>query len=219
VCPDWPIEFRPARKLLRSKTGPTERPSAVIRRTHPAPGCLRHPRLLGLVCAAHEAFAREERWLEPFLPSGTFSSVKFSLVASDLVVGIWRRVQSAAVVQAGTVCVSGPGIKLNLDNPETHDVVLQASDDGLNIRSKQVEFGLPLEDVDSFPEIAEFEVTSYHIAQARDLKALIRRTGFAADVESTRCALGGTLVELTTESIAMVATDGRRLARRSVGQS
>ena len=48
---------------------------------------------------------------------------------------------------------------------------------------------------------------------AADLKKLIRRTIFATDVESTRYALGGVLVELTAESIAMVGTDGRRLAR------
>ena len=48
---------------------------------------------------------------------------------------------------------------------------------------------------------------------AADLKKLIRRTIFATDVESTRYALGGVLVELTAESITMVGTDGRRLAR------
>ena len=50
---------------------------------------------------------------------------------------------------------------------------------------------------------------------AADLKKLIRRTIFATDVESTRYALGGVLVELTAESITMVGTDGRRLARMS----
>ncbi len=50
---------------------------------------------------------------------------------------------------------------------------------------------------------------------AADLRKLIRRTIFATDVESTRYALGGVLVELTAESITMVGTDGRRLARMS----
>ncbi len=38
---------------------------------------------------------------------------------------------------------------------------------------------------------------------------------FATDVESTRYALGGVLVELSDDSITMVGTDGRRLARMS----
>ena len=57
--------------------------------------------------------------------------------------------------------------------------------------------------------------SSYHVIAAADLKKLIRRTIFATDVESTRYALGGVLVELIGESIAMVGTDGRRLARMS----
>src|SRR6185437_1727000 len=44
-------------------------------------------------------------------------------------------------------------------------------------------------------------------------RKLIRRTMFATDVESTRYALGGVLVELTPETITMVGTDGRRLAK------
>jgi DNA polymerase-3 subunit beta len=38
---------------------------------------------------------------------------------------------------------------------------------------------------------------------------------FATDVESTRYALGGVLIELDAESITMVGTDGRRLAKMS----
>ena len=74
------------------------------------------------------------------------------------------------------------------------------------------EFSLPVEEANLFPEIPDFGATSYHVISAADLKKLIRRTIFATDVETTRYALGGVLVELTAESIAMVGTDGRRLA-------
>jgi DNA polymerase-3 subunit beta len=83
----------------------------------------------------------------------------------------------------------------------------------MTIRSVQVEFTLPLEDLNLFPEVPEIGATSYHVVQSRDLKALIRRTTFAADTQSTRYALGGALIELNGDSIALVATDGRRLAR------
>jgi DNA polymerase III subunit beta len=140
-------------------------------------------------------------------------SHKLALAASDNDVGIRRAVHAAAVVQPGTACVSASRLKLIVDQLSERYVVLEAGDESLTIRSKQVEFTVPLEDVDEFPELAEFEATSYYVVQARDLKALIRRTNFAVDIESTRYALGGTLVELTAESIALVATDGRRLAR------
>jgi DNA polymerase-3 subunit beta len=141
------------------------------------------------------------------------ASHKFAVAATDLDVGISREVRGVAVVEPGTACVSAWRLKQIVDQLAERYVVLEAGEDGLHIRSKHVEFKLPLEDVDLFPEFAEFEATSYHVVQARDLKALVRRTTFAVDVESTRYALGGTLVELTAESIALVATDGRRLAR------
>jgi DNA polymerase-3 subunit beta len=141
------------------------------------------------------------------------ASHKFTVTASDLCVSIRRRVCGTAVVQPGTACVSASRLKQIVDQLEARYVVLEAGDEALTIRSQQVEFKVPRVDVDEFPEIGEFEATGYHVVQARDLKALIRRSAFAADVESTRYALGGTLVELSAESIALVATDGRRLAR------
>src|SRR5205807_3857338 len=83
------------------------------------------------------------------------------------------------------------------------------------IRGLHSEFTLPVEDASLYPEVPDFGATSYHIVAAADLRKLIRRTIFATDVDSTRYALGGVLVELTSESITMVGTDGRRLARMS----
>jgi DNA polymerase III subunit beta len=112
-------------------------------------------------------------------------SHQLALAALDLDVGIRRRAYGAAVVQTGTACVSGSRLKLILDNLEDRYVVLEAGDEGLTIRSKQVEFRVPLEDAGAFADIPEFEATSYYVVQARDLKALIGRTTFAADPEST----------------------------------
>jgi DNA polymerase III subunit beta len=138
---------------------------------------------------------------------------KLALAASDGDLGIRRAVCGTAVMQPGTACVAASRLKPILDQLSARYVVLEVREDGLAIRSFQVEFTVPLEDVSQFPEIAGFGARSYHVVQARDLKALIRRTAFAADVDSTRYALGGALVELAAESIALVATDGRRLAR------
>ena len=88
-----------------------------------------------------------------------------------------------------------------------------ADEDRLIVRGQHAEFILPIEDASLFPEVPDFAATSYHVIPAGNLKKLIRRTIFATDLESARYALGGVLVELTGESIAMVGTDGRRLAR------
>jgi DNA polymerase-3 subunit beta len=93
------------------------------------------------------------------------------------------------------------------------ELEIETDDDHLMVRGQHAEFTLPVEDASLFPEVPDFAAASFHVIPAGILKKLIRRTIFATDLESARYALGGVLVELTPESIAMVGTDGRRLAR------
>src|SRR3954469_10492058 len=93
------------------------------------------------------------------------------------------------------------------------ELAIEADGDHLIVRGLHAEFRLPGEDPDHFPEVPDFAAAAYHVVAATDLRRLIRRTIFATDLESTRYALGGVLVELSAEAITMVGTDGRRLAR------
>jgi DNA polymerase-3 subunit beta len=93
------------------------------------------------------------------------------------------------------------------------ELAIEADGDHLIVRGLHAEFRLPGEDPDHFPEVPDFAASAYHVVAAADLRRLIRRTMFATDLESTRYALGGVLVELSAETITMVGTDGRRLAR------
>ena len=137
------------------------------------------------------------------------------LMGTDLEVGIRHRVIGVKVDRPGAVILptSQVGSILRTSSPDDEELAIEAEDDRLVIRGLHSEFSLPVEDAGLYPEVPDFAATSYHEVAAADLKKLIRRTIFATDVESTRYALGGVLVELTPESIAMVGTDGRRLAR------
>ena len=137
------------------------------------------------------------------------------LMGTDLEVGIRHRVLGVKVEQPGAVILPTSQVGSILRTSSDAELAIEAEDDRLVIRGLHSEFTLPVEDASLFPEVPDFAATSYHVVAAADLKKLIRRTIFATDVESTRYALGGVLVELTAESIAMVGTDGRRLARMS----
>src|SRR4051794_1688234 len=137
------------------------------------------------------------------------------LMATDLEVGIRHRVLGMKVDQPGSVILPTARVGSILRTTNDEELALDADDDHLVIRGLHAEFNLPAEDPSLYPEVPDFAATSYHVVRAADLKKLIRRTMFATDVESTRYALGGVLVELTPESITMVGTDGRRLARMS----
>jgi DNA polymerase-3 subunit beta len=137
------------------------------------------------------------------------------LMGTDLEVGIRHRVIGVKVEQPGSVILPTAQMGSILRTSTDLELAIDAGDDRLVVRGLHSEFTLPVEDATLFPEVPDFAAQSYYVVAAADLKKLIRRTIFATDVETTRYALGGVLVELTAESIAMVGTDGRRLARMS----
>jgi DNA polymerase III subunit beta len=135
------------------------------------------------------------------------------LMGTDLEVGIRHRVLGVKVEQPGSVILPTTEMGSILRTTTDPELTIETNDERLVIHGVHSEFTLTVEDANLFPEIPDFTASSYYIVSAADLKKLIRRTVFATDVESTRYALGGVLVELTAESIAMIGTDGRRLAR------
>jgi DNA polymerase III subunit beta len=137
------------------------------------------------------------------------------LMATDLEVGIRHRVIGMKVEQPGSAILPTARFGSILRTSADAELTVEAEADHLIVRGLRAEFKLPGEDPALYPEVPDFGATSYHVIAAADLRKLIRRTIFATDVESTRYALGGVLVELTSESITMVGTDGRRLARMS----
>jgi len=154
-------------------------------------------------------------------PKAILQNVKFVvdaeegsvLMGTDLEVGIRHRVLGVRVEHPGEIIL--PTVQMGSILRTSNDEELEvAGDDGkLLVRGQHAEFTLPVEDASRFPEVPDFAATSYHVISAAHLRKLIRRTIFATDLESSRYALGGVLVELGPHSMAMVGTDGRRLAR------
>lgn len=135
------------------------------------------------------------------------------LMATDLEVGIRYRVLGVKVDRAGSVILPTQKMQSILRTSTDEELAIESTDDQLIVRGLRAHFKMPTDDPDLYPEVPDFAANAYHVVAASDLKKLIRRTMFATDVESTRYALGGVLVELTSESITMVGTDGRRLAK------
>jgi DNA polymerase-3 subunit beta len=138
-----------------------------------------------------------------------------TLMATDLEVGIRHRVLGMKVDEPGSVILPTAKFGSILRTSFDPELAIEVDDDKLIVRGLRAEFTLPSDDPNLYPQVPDFTATSFHVVAAGDLRKLIRRTMFATDVESTRYALGGVLVELTDESITMVGTDGRRLARMS----
>jgi DNA polymerase III subunit beta len=136
-----------------------------------------------------------------------------TLQATDLEVGIRHRVLGVKIDGGGCVILPTGRFQSILATSRDDELDIETTNDVLKITDMHSKFSLPSEPSELFPEVPEFKASSYYIVAAADLKRLIKRTIFATDCESTRYAMGGCLIELFPESISMVATDGRRLAK------
>jgi DNA polymerase-3 subunit beta len=81
-------------------------------------------------------------------------------------------------------------------------------------RSRFKLLGLPRDEFPNFPSIS-FE-NSWRI-KSGDLQKLISHTSFAVSMEESRPILNGVLWELRSDRMAMVATNGHRLAKMDLG--
>jgi DNA polymerase-3 subunit beta len=131
-------------------------------------------------------------------------------------VGIVRQVLGVKADAAVSLILPPARLMAILRGAEDDEVSLSAADGKVTLRGKGWHFTLPTEDPALFPAVPGFVAADYHAVAAADLRRLIRRTAYATDPESTRYALGGTLVVAGPDSLALVATDGRRLARQVV---
>ncbi len=139
---------------------------------------------------------------------------RVTLMATDLEIGIRIDVLGFEVHAPGDVVL--PIRRFGSILRESSDAKLHLEGDGGRtlVRSGQSEWQLPSQNPDEFPAVSPFTEERYHQMPARFFRELVRRTIFATDTESSRYALGGVLVELGSEGIIGVATDGRRLARQ-----
>lgn len=139
-----------------------------------------------------------------------------TLLATDLEVGVRCRVLGVKVSQPGSVILPTQQFSQIVRTSQDDELAIEVKDEHLIVRGQRAQFKLPTEDAAAFPDVPDMDASAYFVIAAGDLKRGIRRTAFATDVESTRYALGGVLFEVGQETLTLVATDGRRLARQVV---
>jgi DNA polymerase-3 subunit beta len=137
---------------------------------------------------------------------------KATLIGTDQEVGIRHELTEVETSSVGDVLLPFQRLIAILREVQDAAVVIEADGEALWVRSSRSEFRLSTEDPAEFPDVAEFSDSSYVSVAGRLLKQAIQRTIFAADVESTRYALGGVLVEVAGKTLSLAATDSRRLA-------
>lgn len=139
-----------------------------------------------------------------------------TLMATDLEVGIRYSVSGIHVDEAGEAILPTARIQQLLRLSSDVELMIESNSEKIEVRGLKSKWNFAAEDPSLFPEVPGFSARSYHVLLSSDLRRLIRRTSFATDLESTRYALGGVLVEFGEDTVSMVGTDGRRLAKMTV---
>ena len=137
------------------------------------------------------------------------------LMGTDLEIGIRVDVEGLEIQTPGSVVLPVGRFGSILRESTDDRLQLEVDRNGVRIQGKASRFKLPVANPDEFPVVTGFEEKKYQTVSARLFKELIHRTLFATDTESSRYALGGVLLEMDSDKITAVATDGRRLAKMS----
>jgi DNA polymerase-3 subunit beta len=135
------------------------------------------------------------------------------IMGTDLEVAIQCDIDGVAVHDDGDAILPTARFMQILRTSTGDEVSLEIADGKLHVKCDRSRFALPNEDPALFPDCLPFNAENYMTILGANLKRLIRRTIFAADVESARYALGGAYVEREAERLHFIATDGRRLAK------
>jgi DNA polymerase-3 subunit beta len=135
-----------------------------------------------------------------------------TLTGTDAEVGIRYTIRGVEVEQPGETLLPAQRVMAILRELTEEQLSLEILDGKVHITSGHSEFRLSPEDPADFPTVAAFDQEAYYAIAGDVLREAIRRTLFATDVESTRYALGGVLVEPGPKGLTLAATDSRRLA-------
>jgi DNA polymerase-3 subunit beta len=133
--------------------------------------------------------------------------------ATDMEVGARIAIDGLDVDAPGSAILPVANFGAILRESSDEKLRIDATNKGTVVRGERSEFKLPAADADEFPAVALFEESKYHVIAAPLFRQIIARTEFATDMESSRYAPGGVLLELDAKKITAVGTDGRRLAK------
>ncbi len=137
-----------------------------------------------------------------------------TLIGTDQEVGIRYEIPGVETDSVGEALLPTQRVMSIVREFVDESIEIEVDDRTLWIRSGSSEFQLASEDPAEFPTVPGFDEQSYLKIGGNELREMIHRTEFATDVESTRYALGGVLLDHDPkkQTLTLAATDSRRLA-------
>jgi len=142
----------------------------------------------------------------------TAKESSLTLAATDLEVAVHISTAQVDVQAPGQALV--PADKLSQIVRESIETTLtiEVDQDVVHVRGEDSHFQVFGQPPGDFPPVPQFTDEPDFQVSASDLHQLISQTVFATARENSRYAINGVLIEREGDKLAVVATDGRRLA-------
>ena len=173
-----------------------------------------------LRCLSHVQSVVERRNTIPILSNVLIEAdgdAGLKIMATDLDLQVVEHMAAASVENPGAITVSAHLLyDIARKLPEGSQVVLETSENRMDIRAGRARFKLPTLPRDDFPTIVEGDLPTSFSLPAKTLAEMIDRTRFAISTEETRYYLNGIFLHVSDEDrpvLKAAATDGHRLAR------
>jgi DNA polymerase III subunit beta len=138
------------------------------------------------------------------------------LYGTDLEIGIECQVTQVEVHGKGEVVVPADRVAAIVRESSDEVIAIESVEGTCHIRTADSHFTIYSHESSQYPRIPSFDGKADLIIELGELQEGIEQTVFAAAKESTRYALNGILWEVSAKKLLLVATDGRRLARRKL---
>ena len=155
----------------------------------------------------------EKRSLMPILSNILidFSKKGTTVYSTDLEISIITRMDCSAEEEKKIV-VHGRKFLEILRELDNEDITIVFEENIMNIKQKNTDITLSLQDPEEFPEMKEIEAKEEFIVKGKQLVEMIDKVSFAVSLDETRYILTGVHIKGLDEGLVMVGTDGFRMA-------
>ena len=133
--------------------------------------------------------------------------------ATDLDVGLRLHVEDAEVQKEGSVIVPAARLLAVVREVDDDETDLSSKDGVLTLETGSSKFEIRGEAREEFPALADFPDSVDFEVDAGAFQRMARRTVFACAKDAGRFAMHGVQLTANKDSLRLVATDGRRLAK------
>ena len=142
----------------------------------------------------------------------TAADDRLTVAATDLEVAVRYSDSQVQIEEAGEALVPADKMRDIVRESVDDTLAIEITGDTANIRGQDSHFKIFTQKVSDFPPVPDFEGEPDIEVPGGLLKQLITQTIFATQKDATRYAFNGVLFAIKSKKLALVSTDGRRLA-------